>query len=359
MSGDDRFAPAVGFVLAGMGVGSGFLRWTGLLAVGPIESLPGVLFGLIALLGFAPRRYGASDRRFSLLAGLGSGGLTAAATVTALHPSAMGPEGVGPGLLLAFVLGVLGIGVAAADYLGQDRRAVLVRAHAASTALFIGFSGLLVGFGVSMIAMAPLPTSDGLLRYGVSAVAFSLGLGIVAAGYVHLTGRDWSFLDLDWPTRRGWLYVVTGTVGMFAILVVSGWITRTLGIPSAEQGMVKAAKDTPIVLLAFVPLSWLVIGPGEELLSRNVIQKHLYDSFSRPAAVIVATAVFTAMHLPAYATGPLPAIFATLLRLFATSLVLGVVYERTETLVVPVLVHGTYNAAQFAVIYLIAVGYLG
>jgi hypothetical protein len=71
--------------------------------------------------------------------------------------------------------------------------------------------------------------------------------------------------------------------------------------------------------------------------------------------VLVGTLVFTAIHLPAYATGPPPAIFATLLRLFAISLVLGVVYERTEKVVVPALVHGTYNAVQFAVAYWLAV----
>jgi CAAX amino terminal protease family. len=95
-----------------------------------------------------------------------------------------------------------------------------------------------------------------------------------------------------------------------------------------------------------------VIGPGEELLSRNIVQKHLYDGFSRPAAVVVGTAIFAAIHLPAYATGPPPAVFATLLQLFGISLVLGVVYERTENVVVPALVHGTYNAVQFGFAYL-------
>ena len=356
MSEDDGFAAALGFVLAGLSVASGFIRWTDLVAVGPVESLPGVALGLLAFLGFAARRYGATDRRFSLLAALGSGGLAAAATVAALHPSAMGAAGVGPGLPLAFVLGVLGLGVAVADYLGQDRQAVLVRGHAASTAFFVGFTGLLVGFGVWTLAIVLVGESEAVLRNGVATVAFSVGLGLVAAGYIHLTARDWSFIDLGWPNTRGWLYVIGGTLGMFAVLVVSGWITGLLGIPSAEHGIIEASQDTPALLLVFVPLSWLAIGPGEELLSRNIVQKHLYDSFSRPAAVLVGTMVFTAIHLPAYATGPPPAIFATLLRLFAISLVLGVVYERTENVVVPALVHGTYNAVQFAVAYLLAAG---
>lgn len=352
MNGRNReFVPAVGFVLAGLSLGSGLLPWTDLVAVGPLESAPGVIFGLVALVGFAARRYGATDRRFSVLAGVGEGGVATAAGVATLHPSAMTGSGVGLGVPLAFVLGLLGLGVATADYLGQDRRALLRRGQYATAGLFIGVTGLLVGFLFSMGVYLLLPVNGTIATNGAGTVAFSVGLAVVAVGYLLRTDRSWEFLDIAVPSRRGWLYVIGGTVSMFAILALTGAITGFLGIPSAEHGLVEQARDAPLVLLAFVPLSWLVIGPGEELLSRNIVQKHLYDGFSRPAAVVVGTAVFAAIHLPAYATGPPPAVFATLLQLFGISLVLGIVYERTENVVVPALVHGTYNAIQFAVAY--------
>lgn len=354
MSGEDeRFVASVGFVLAGLGLATGFLRWTDAVAAGPVESVPGLGFGLLAFAGFAARRYGATDRRLSLLAGAGSGGLVAAASVVVLHPSAMTGEGVGPGLPIAFVVGLIALGVAIGDYLGQDRRAVLLRGRYATDALFIGLTGLLVGFLFSMASFFAFAGSGTIAESGIGTVAFSLGLGVVAVGYLLLTDRGWSFIDVALPTKRGWLYVIGGTIAMFLLLGGLGALTEVLGIPSAEHGLVEQAREAPLLLLAFVPLSFLAIGPGEELLSRNIVQKHLYDGFSRPAAVLVGTLVFAAIHLPAYATGPPPAIFATLIQLFAISLVLGIVYERTENVVVPALVHGTYNAVQFAIAYVL------
>lgn len=350
MSGAERFVPTVGFVLAGFGLAAGLLPWSPVVALGPVESVPGVLFGLLALAGFAARRYGATDRRYSGLALAGAVGLGVAGGAVILHPQATAGS-LGPGAPAAFLLGVLATGVAVADYRGLGRRAFLTRAQYGTGALFIGVLGLLVGFLFSMGSYLLLPLEGAIAANGVGTAAFSIGLGVVAVGYVHVTDRDRSFFDVGWPTRRGWLYVVGGTLAMFLILGATGLLTEVLGVPSAEHGLLDQARETPLLLLAFVPLSWLVIGPGEELLSRNVVQKHLYDGYSRTGAVVVGTAVFAAIHLPAYATGPPPAIFATLLQLFGISLVLGVVYERTENVVVPALVHGTYNAVQFAIAY--------
>ncbi len=348
----EAFVPAVGFVVAGLGLASGLLPWTEPMTMGAIQSVPGVVFGAIALLGFAARRYGATDRRFSLLAGAGAIGLAIAAGATALHPSATASGGVGPGMPLGFVLGLLGAGVAIADYRHLGRSALLRRTQYGAAGLFIGFLGLIVGYLFATATYFLLPGGGTVAINGIGTAAFSVGLAVVALAYLRRTGRGLSFLDVRWPTRRGWLYVVGGTLGMFAILIVTGAVTNGLGIESAEHGLVEQAREAPLVLLAFIPLSWLVIGPGEELLSRNIVQKHLYDGFSRPAAVVVGTAIFAAIHLPAYATGPPPAVFATLLQLFGISLVLGVVYERTDNVVVPALVHGTYNAVQFGFAYL-------
>lgn len=347
----DRFVPTVGFVVAGFGLAAGLLPWTALVVFGPVESLPGVLFGLIGLAGFAARRYGAVDRLYSLLAGIGAAGVAVSAAVVTVHPSATTGTGLGVGAPLAFVFGILGIGIATADYLGHDRQAFLRRAQYGLEALFIGFFGLFVGFLFAIASYVALPTNGAIAANGIGTVAFSVGLGVVAVGYLWRTDRDWSFLDIAMPTHRGWLYVIGGTLTMFLVLGASGLLTEALGIPSAEHGLLEQAREAPMLLLAFVPLSFLVIGPGEELLSRNIVQKHLYDGYSRLSAVIVGTGVFAAIHLPAYATGPPPAIFATLVQLFGISLVLGVVYERTDNVVVPAVVHGTYNAVQFVFAY--------
>ena len=354
----DRFVASVGFVLAGFGVAAGFLEWTEAVAYGPIESVPGVAAALVMFVAFAADRYGLEDRRLPVVAGIGAMSLVWAATVALLYPVATGAGGmaIGPGIGVAFVLGVLGTGVAYAEYLGLGREAFRYRSQLAMGALGIGLFGLFVGFGFSAVGVSLYGGGEELIRSGIGTAAFSVGLGVVALGFIVVTGRDMSYLDVAWPRYWDWAYVVGGVAAMFAILFGLGWVAEAFGLPSAQHGLVEAARENPALLLPFIPLSWLAIGPGEELLSRNIVQKYLYDGFDRYSAVIVATLVFTVIHLPAYLTAEPAAVFTTLLRLFAISLVLGVVYERTENVVVAALVHGTYDAIQFGLAYVSLVG---
>ncbi|WP_049933846.1 CPBP family intramembrane glutamic endopeptidase [Halarchaeum acidiphilum] len=105
-----------------------------------------------------------------------------------------------------------------------------------------------------------------------------------------------------------------------------------------------------------MPVSLLLVGPGEELLMRNVVQKRLYRAFSRRGAVVVGGLVFALVHLPAYATGgaDAAALAVTLARLCCVSLVLGVVYERTDSVVASALAHGAYDAIQFGALFALA-----
>lgn len=357
-NGRDRFVPSVGFVIAGFGLASGFLRWTEAVAVGPVESLPGVLAGLVALLAFGARRHGIENRQLSILAALGAGSLAWAAAVAFLYPAATGsePVSVGVGVPLAFTLGILGVGVAYADYRGLGRGAFLDRAQQATSALGIGVSGLFVGILVGMAIVAAVPTSNRVLQQGLSTAGFSIGLGVVAIVFLVLTENDLSYIDLGWFSRRDWGYAIGGVVAMYGILFGLSVLFSALGIPSTQHGLIEAARDNPEMLLLFIPLSFVAIGPGEELLNRNIIQKYLYESYSRYSAVVVATVVFTLIHLPAYATGTGAEIFSTLIRLFAISLVLGIVYERTENVIVSAVVHGTYDAIQFGLAYVALTG---
>lgn len=348
-----RFVPSVGFVLAGLGIAASVGDWTGVMAAGGVGNIAGLFTALVASIAFAARRHGVDDRRLSLAAGFGSAGLALAAAVALVYPATVGREvTVGTSLPIAFTLGVLGAGVAYADWLSLDREEFLSRALAGIQALGIGVAGLLVGNVVAVAGLTILPVEGELARGGASTAFFSIGLGLVALGYLHLRGLGLDYIDWEWPARRDWLVVVGGVLGMYAVLIVIGYVATALGLPSAEHGVIDQARSNPTILLVFVPLSWLAIGPGEELLSRNVVQKYLYESYSRSAAILVGTVVFTVIHLPAYATAEPAAVFVTLLRLFAISLVLGVVYERTDSVVVAALTHGTYDAVQFILAYL-------
>jgi len=126
---------------------------------------------------------------------------------------------------------------------------------------------------------------------------------------------------------------------------------RTVGVEGSDHATTQQAQERPELMLVMIPIAILVIGPFEELLYRNVIQKSLYDTFSRAGAVVTASVIFAAVHVSAYATAGLGAVIASLGTVFGLSLVLGTIYERTENLVIPAPAHGLYNALLFANLY--------
>lgn len=113
-----------------------------------------------------------------------------------------------------------------------------------------------------------------------------------------------------------------------------------------------------MIALVFLPLSIFVVGPAEEFLYRGIIQTRLRELFDAGIAIAVAAIIFAVVHFPAYldpsnVPGTVVTVFVILLPLGA---ILGFVYERTETLVVPALAHGCYNAVTYGLIYADVVG---
>jgi membrane protease YdiL (CAAX protease family) len=131
-------------------------------------------------------------------------------------------------------------------------------------------------------------------------------------------------------------------------------VVTAFSLPQSSHGLVETARQHPEILPPLAVVSLLFIGPGEELLARNGVQKFLYGAYSRAGAVVVASFVFGAAHLLSYAGGGVApgAVLVTLTRVFLVSLVLGVAYERTDDLFAPVVVHGVYDAVQFGIAYL-------
>lgn len=183
---------------------------------------------------------------------------------------------------------------------------------------------------------------------------FGLGAGtlMTVAGYLAWSDRTVEFLDVSWPSLRDVAWTVVGLVGLFVVLYVISSAFQLFGISTSPHTTSEAANENPALLLPLIPLSVLLIGPGEELLFRNVIQKALYDTAPRWMAIITASFVFALVHFSAYSSGTTGQILASLSIVLALSVVLGVIYERTENVVVPALVHGSYNAITFGLLYL-------
>ncbi|MFP8952129.1 CPBP family intramembrane glutamic endopeptidase [Natrialbaceae archaeon A-arb3/5] len=116
-------------------------------------------------------------------------------------------------------------------------------------------------------------------------------------------------------------------------------------------------------LVLFAALSLLVVAPVEEFFFRGVVQGRLRSAIPLAVAIGVASLVFAFFHVYAFVLpflSPMPmsvhpaVVGHNLLYYTVMGVVFGVVYERTDTLVVPILVHGLFNA----IYYLVTLGQL-
>lgn len=356
-SARDQLASTLGFVFAGIAFAVSFQAWSPAVTAFGIPSLPGAVTAGIALVVLFLRRYQLVNRSVGYIAVFAFLGVIMSAALALVLPAIQGNTNppVGLGVYIALLAGLVGTGAAYADARGFSTDAVLSRIQWGLISIGLGVGGLLFGFLLSAAASGLIgPLLPTVARSSLVTVVFSLGLGLVAVGYTLQRPEGLGFFDVRMPDRRGWTYVLGGLIGMFGVLIAGGLLSSLLGLPSATHSFMQQAQTQPGMLLPLVPLSIIAIGPSEELLNRNVVQKVLYDDYSRAGAVLLATLIFTAIHVPAYGGGSSPAgLFVTLVRLFLVSLVLSVVYERTENVVVAALVHGGFNAIQFGVAYLL------
>jgi membrane protease YdiL (CAAX protease family) len=212
------------------------------------------------------------------------------------------------------------------------------------------WQSVLLGVVTDVLWERPL---SGARQQIVSTVALGAATTMTAAIYLAYTNRSLSFIDVRAPSLRAVAWAIGGVLSLFALLQVISIAFAALGVSTTQHSTTQAAQSEPSLLLPLVPLSLLVIGPGEELLYRNVIQKGLYEHAPRWVAVLTASVIFALVHIPAYSTGGTTGqLAATLAVIFTLSIVLGTVYERTQNLLVPAFVHGSYNAILFGFEYL-------
>ena len=181
-----------------------------------------------------------------------------------------------------------------------------------------------------------------------------LTFGGVAAVYLRFRGLSLEYVGVRRPDLEGWIYAGAGyvlaLVGAVSVLFV---VVFLLGLNPAQNQAAELGREDPRVFLALFVLAVTVIGPGEELLFRGVIQSRLRETFSAPVGIGLATAVFAVAHVPSLA-GPTSGVALTVTLLFFPALVFAVVYERTGNVVVPAAAHGLYNATLFGLAYVSA-----
>lgn len=186
------------------------------------------------------------------------------------------------------------------------------------------------------------------------AVAVGTELSFLLVGAAYLRVRSSFRLPLELPSRAARPYLLGGLLASFVAAVCSLAITDAL-VPAIELSPGYAEYSglgdvTGAGLAVGAVLSLAVIGPVEEFFFRGVIQGRLREALGPASAVGIGGAVFALFHVyPVALVAPPVAVLAHMGTYYAVmGAIFGWVYHRTDTLVGPILVHGTFNAVVFA-----------
>lgn len=174
-----------------------------------------------------------------------------------------------------------------------------------------------------------------------------LALPLLIYVYLEFTERSINFLRLSRPTRKHIGIATLGTILLVALNLFISAIFRYTDTPVAASELTNLSNPTFYLVLAVVSL--LIIAPAEELFFRGVIQTRLAEAFSIPSAIVLSSAIFSLPHYQALivADGRL----SSLITIFLLGCVLAAVYEYTDNLAVPILMHGVFNAIVFISAY--------
>lgn len=242
-------------------------------------------------------------------------------------------------------------------------------------------SGTLVGaFGLAFGSILTVVAALALAGLGVELTAavlivvgliFTQGVGFagVALAYSRLRPRAAAFLrervpafenargefrlPASVPSFRELLLVVGGYAASLGLAFAGAFLLAQLQVDAGTNQAAEIGMENPEVLLLLIPASFLVIGPGEELLFRGVVQGRFREVLGPVAGIGLASAIFAGIHIFALTGGTLSGNLLALGVLFLPSLVFGIAYEVTDNLVVPSLIHGAYNATLFTFLYVV------
>ncbi|ERG95496.1 CPBP family intramembrane glutamic endopeptidase [Haloquadratum walsbyi] len=182
------------------------------------------------------------------------------------------------------------------------------------------------------------------------ALATGVGFGGVALAYLWYRGSGIRYIGFRIPSLRDIAFSFGGYVASLILLIIAVTIISTIGAETAPNTAAQAGMENPEILLLLIPASFLLIAPGEELLYRGIVQNRLCETLPVSIAIVLASLIFASIHYFSLAGAP-QARLVSISVLVLPTLVFGTVYELTDNLVVPVLIHGAYNATLFSLLY--------
>jgi membrane protease YdiL (CAAX protease family) len=236
------------------------------------------------------------------------------------------------------------------------------RLRLVATCYGLAVGGMVLGIAVLVLAAVvavqlglTISATDGLVLslVAVQGIAFP-GIALL---YFRYRGRSLRrFVPFSVPSPREVGLVVVAWLGALVLVAVgANVVIQVLGTEPASNSAAETAAQNPEFIPYLIPLVFLLNAPGEELLFRGVIQGLLRERFGAAGAIVLATSAFAPIHITAL-IGNFEAALVTITILSIPSIVFGAVYEWTDNLLVPTLVHALYNATLFVGLYVVSTG---
>jgi len=244
----------------------------------------------------------------------------------------------------------------ASEHTGDLRRDPYAYVSAIAVAVGLVAAGFLVSNLVLAIVLDP--PLRGNADYTISTILQNIAFIGVVLAYMRYAGLP-DLLDIRWPStvRQGLRSLGWIVFGVVTLVVISGVVSsllRDIGFAPGTNQIVRAVHEDPTLALYLVVLSFLATGPGEEVLFRGGVQGVLRRVFSPIPAIVLSSALFGLAHATAtIASSGLAGVWGYIVSTFLLGLVLGGIYERTDSLLVPAVIHGAYNAFTFVQLYAI------
>ena len=232
------------------------------------------------------------------------------------------------------------------------------QAKALGEALLIVFGAYLFA-SVILAAVNPTVVDAGLVTPGgtdayLTQFALQYGGFLLVTGWYVLAVRDEPLIPWGRPGRREIGLILAGIVVLVGANNVITRLFAAVDVAIGDNAAVTVGIGEPEYLLTMVAFSLLVVGPAEELLFRGVVQSRLRETWGVWPAILVATVLFGLSH--ASVSGGLGGVVAYILTATILGVLLGYLYERTDNIVVPAVVHGVNTAVIFAWLYLGEIG---
>lgn len=249
------------------------------------------------------------------------------------------------------------------EYTGSRESTSGDRLRVVVVSLGLTFLGYVVGvvfasLGFAVVQGLGVPVGERpLVQTAITIVALQ-GIAFGGVSLAYLAGNaEFDLVGIGVPSLRELGVGLVGLVGLFVGAAALIAVFTSVGVEFPTPTVVERGRQNPEIALLLVPLAYLLIAPGEELLFRGVIQGALRRAYSPVAGVVIATAIFAIPHFFNVAQSGLTAgSGAYLFVIFALGLILGGLYEYTGNLAVPIVVHGTWNAFQFLNLYFQSTG---